>query len=155
MPSVRMQIFAAVAAKLELVRAGLDWNQVIRNPRELVGEDQYNTLVMMDGGAREPDGLSGYVQESELEFSVAVMVMERNGDLAEDLLDAGFVAVSNKLVDPTDIQLGGIAIGIRRTGMSDPVIGRSPHGARVVGGQSIDFAVKYLEREGDAELPGP
>jgi hypothetical protein len=59
------------------------------------------------------------------------------------------------LLDPADIQLGGLAIGIARGAISDPGIGRSAKGARIIGAQSMDFTVQYLAREGDASTPGP
>ena len=46
MASVRFQAFAAIEAKLEVVRAALDWIKVIRDPREPIGEDQLNALVL-------------------------------------------------------------------------------------------------------------
>lgn len=155
MASVRRQIFLAVQAKLELVAEALGWAGVLVNPREPVGEDQMNALVLMHGGDGEPSALTGHVGLAELELSVGMIVAESAAACAEDLLDAGFVAVSNALLDPADIQLGALAVGIRRLGISEPAIGRSLNGARVLGGQSIDFAVQYLEREGDAEIPGP
>ena len=155
MASVRAQILAAVEAKLQLVSEQLGWAGLIRNPREPVGEDQLNALVMMDGGDNTPGGLSGGVSKCELGFSVAMLVQESGGIRAEDLLDAGFVLISNTLLDPFDIQLGGLAEGISRLAVSDPSIGRAAQGARIMGGQAIDFTVTYLEREGDAEIPGP
>ena len=155
MGSVRAQILAAVEELLEDVRAGLDWATVIRNPRERIGEDQMNALVMMDGGDREPASLTGHVEESWVEFSVGMVVKEAGGDSAEDILDAGLVAICDTLVDPDNIQLGGLAIGIRREGISEPLYGRADKGARILGGQSIDFAVQYMAREGDASTPGP
>ncbi len=155
MTSLRAQILAEVEAKLQAVVEQLDWAALLRNPREPVGEDQLNAVVMMDGGDRPPDGLTGLVDVCELEFSVAMLVQESGGMKAEELLDAGFVAICNRLIDPADIQLGGLAIGIRRGAMSDPAIGRAAQGARIMGGQAIDFAVEYLEREGDVEIPGP
>jgi hypothetical protein len=83
-----------------------------------------NALMLMDGGDREPAGLTGNVEMCWLEFSVGMMVKETAGNAAEDLLDAGVVAISDALLDPTDIQLGGLAVGIQRQGISDPVIGR-------------------------------
>lgn len=155
MASVRAQILAAVLVKLGQVRVALLWTSVLRNPREPVGEDQLNAIVLMDGGDREPVTLTGGVEQNDLEFSVGLLVQETAIATAEDLLDAGFVAVADALLDPTDIQLGGLAIGIVRGAVSDPVIGRGPQGARVLGGQSIDFTVQYLAREGDASTPGP
>jgi hypothetical protein len=155
MASLRAQIMAAAQAKLQVVVELLDWTTLIRNPREPLGEDQLNAVILMDGGDREPAGLTGHVSESWLEFSVAMLVKESLSASAEDLLDAGFVAISNALLDPDDIQLGGLVIEIRRGAISDPSIGRAQQGARIMGGQAIDFTVHYLEREGDAELPGP
>lgn len=155
MASVRAQILGAVLAKLETVQAALGWQELLRNPRNPLGEDQFNAIVQMDGGDRSPMGLTGNVEQDTLEFSVAWLVMERNGDTAEDLLDAGFVAIADALLDPDDIQLGGLAIGIARGAISDPGIGRSAQGARVIGAQTMDFTVQYLAREGDASTPGP
>jgi hypothetical protein len=155
MPSVRAQILAVVEALLDDVRTDLDWTSVVRNPRERIGEDQMNALVMMDGGDREPTGLTGHVEENWVEFSVGMVVKETGEGTAEELLDAGLVAVCDTLVDPDNIQLGGLAIGIRREGISEPLYGRADKGARILGGQAIDFAVQYLAREGDASTPGP
>jgi hypothetical protein len=155
MASVRAQIFARVQTKLEAVSAALGWKGVLRNPREPLGEDQFNTIVLMDGGDREPSGLTGHAEQDTLEFSVAWFVIEAGGESAEDLLDTGFVAIADALIDPDDIQLGGIASGIERGAISDPGIGRSTKGARIIGAQSMDFSVKYLGREGDASTPGP
>ena len=155
MTSVRMQILQAVEAKLDLIRLELDWTKLVINPREPIGEDELNALIVLHGGDAEPLGLTGHVAESRVELSVGMMVLERGGETAELLLDAGFVAISNALCDPQDIQLGGLAIGIDRLGISEPTIGRTAEGGRIMAGQAIDFAVRYLEREGDAETPGP
>jgi hypothetical protein len=155
MPSVRAQILAAVEAKLESVRVALSWQSVLRNPRETIGEDQMNAILLMDGGDREPAALTGFVELCWLEFSTGVMVKETAGHAAEDLLDAGYVAISDALLDPTDLQLGGLAVAIQRQAISDPMIGRGPTGARIIAGQSIDFAIQYMAREGDASTPGP
>lgn len=159
MASVRAQIFAAAFAKLEAVRAAIEWKSCLRNPRDTIGVDQMPAIVMMDGGDREPASLTGHVSDNELEFSVGLLVAERaragDGEKAEDLLDAGYVAVSNALLDPTDIQLGGLAVGIFRGAITDPVVGRPDKGAQYFGGQAVDFRVQYFEREGDAEQVGP
>lgn len=159
MASVRAQIFAAVKAKLDAVQADLGWTSCIRNPRDTIGVGQMSAIVMMDGGDREPNALTGGVGDMELEFSVGMLVAEKAnpgaGESAEDLLDAGFVAISNALLDPSDIQLGGLAVGISRLGISDPVIGRPEKAAQYFGGQAVDFAVRYFEREGDASSVGP
>lgn len=155
MASVRYQIFDAVEDKLELVRDALDWALVLRDPRVPVGEDQMNALVLGTGGDMVPGSLTGHVATHELEFSVGLIVLETESDCAEALLDAGFVAVSNALLDPLDIQLGGLAVDIRRGAMSPPIIGTAKAGARIVGVQEIEFTVNYWAREGDAELPGP
>ena len=155
MTSLRGQIFDAIAAKLEAVRAALDWQTLLRNPREPVGEDQMNALVLAVGGDLPPDGLTGYVEQNAAEFAVGLVVLETDDATAEELLDAGFVAVSDALIDPDDIQLGGLAIDIRRGAMSPPYIGRSLDGARIVGVQEIEFTVAYLSREGDASSVGP
>lgn len=157
MSSLRAQILTTVQGKLETVRDALGWSTLLRNPREPIGEDQFNAVVMMDGGDRIPAGLTGNVEQDTLEFSVAWFVMEtaEGGPSAEEQLDAGFVAIVDALIDPDDIQLGGLAIGIARGAISDPGIGRARNGARVIGAQSMDFTVQYLAREGDASSPAP
>lgn len=156
MASVRAQIFAAVKTKLDGVVLALAWNGSVHvNPREPLGDDQLSALVLLHGGDRTPQGLTGHVEQCWAEFSVGLMVREGDGETAEELLDAGFVAVSDALLDPADIQLSGLAVAIERGEVSDPVIGRAKGGARVLGGQSIEFAVQYWEREGDASTPGP
>lgn len=155
MASVRMQIFDAVQAKLALVRDRLDWLTVLRDPRVPVGEDQMNALVLGTGGDMEPDSLSGHVATHQLEFSVGLIVLESETSCAEALLDAGFVAVSDALLDPLDIQLGGLAVDIRRGSMTPPFIGTAKSGARIVGVQEIEFTVSYWAREGDASAVGP
>jgi hypothetical protein len=155
MASVRAQIMAAVLAKLDAVRAGLSWNTVLRNPRGMVGEDQLPAIVVMDGGDREPKGLTGNVEDCWLEFSVGWMLAESEEDTAEALLDAAFVAINDALLDPDDVQLGGLAVAIRREAISDPMFGRAPQGAVIMAGQSMDFAVQYFVREGDASSPAP
>jgi hypothetical protein len=155
MASVRAQIMAAVLAKLEQVKDDLAWAMVIRNPREPIGEDQLNALVLMDGGDREPANLTGHVERRTLEFSVGWMAKETAYASADTLLDAALVAISDTLLDPTDIQLGDLAIAIEQMAISEPMIGRGQSGARILCGQSMDFAVEYLAREGDASTPGP
>lgn len=159
MASVRSQIFAAVAALLEEVVDDLNWSTFLHNPREPLGDDQMDAIAMMDGGDREPDALTGGISDNELEFSVGWAVQEAidpgDGETAEEKLDAAYVAISNKLLDPTNIQLGGLAVGIFRGAISDPEIGRPKNGARYVGGQAMDFRVQYFEREGDASTVGP
>lgn len=155
MASVRAQILSTVERKLRDVVDQLGWKVMVRNPREPIGEDQFNAVVMMDGGDREPVSLTGHVEQTSLEFSVAWLVQEARETRAEELLDAGFVAIVDALIDPTDIQLGGIAIGVMRGAITDPAIGRSAQGARIVGGQSMDFTVQYLAREGDASTAAP
>lgn len=155
MASIRMQLFAVVEAKLETVRAALGWKIVLVNPREPVGEDQMDALVMAFGGEPDPDSLTGHVATHEADFSVGLVVREADGKTAEELLDEGYVAVSDALLDPDDIQLGGLAVGIRRRGMSEPFVGRGRNGAMMVGVQEIGFTVQYWGREGDASAPGP
>lgn len=159
MASVRAQNLAAVFAKLEAVRLAINWTSCLRNPRDTIGVDQMNAIVMMDGGDREPASLTGHVSDNELEFSVGFIVAEKArasaGETAEELLDIGFVAVSNALLDPNDIQLGGLAVGIFRGAISDPIYGRPDKGAQWFGGQWVDFRIQYFEREGDAEQVGP
>ena len=157
MASLRAQILDAVEAKLVAVAAEIDWATVLRNPREVVGDDQYNALLQMDGGDREPGSLTGHVETRWLEFSVGMMVRETGGDgpSAEELLDAGYVAVSDALLDPDDMQLGGLAVAIAMGAVSDPLIGRGQTGAAMIGGQVIDFSVQYWTREGDASSAAP
>lgn len=155
MASLRAQIIATVMSKLDQARDDLGWKTLLRNPREPVGEDQFNAILLGEGGDDEPESLTGHVEHSELDFSVGMLVQETATMTAEELLDAGFVAIVDGLINPADIQLGGIAIGIRRGAMSPPYIGRSAQGARIVGAQSIDFTVQYLAREGDASTAAP
>ena len=155
MASVRRQAFAAIEAKLEIVRALLDWRTLVINPRVPIGDDQMNALVLAYGGDDEPEDLTGFVEQHRAGFSIGLVVMETGAERAEDLLDAGFVAVSNAVVDPADIQLGGLVIDVRRGAMSPPFIGASTSGARIVGVQEIEFSMQYMAREGAAETPGP
>lgn len=155
MASLRSQILSAAEAKLEAVKTGLAWTSMLRNPREQVGQDQFDAIVMLDGGDRAPRGLTGRVEERWVEFSVGLMVLHTKDDAAEAKLDEGMVAVIDALIDPDDIQLGGLAIDIELGAISDPVFGRSQDGARVVGGQSIEFMVHYLAREGDFSAVAP
>lgn len=155
MASVRRQLFDAIAAKLEDVRVDLGWSTVLRNPRKAVGEDQMNAIALDEGGEPEPDDLTGHVEINLADFAVGMVVMETGAASAEELLDAGFVAICDALQDPNDIQLGGLAIGLLRGGMSRPFIGTSVTGARIVGIQTINFTVQYMAREGDASTPGP
>jgi hypothetical protein len=153
--SVRAQILAVVAAQLDEVREDLEWAGVHRNPREVLGEGQMNALILWDGGDSEPSGLTSHVEQNELEFTVGLLIHEVAGQTAEELLDAGLVAVCDKLLDPANIQLGGLAVSIARGAISEPVIGRADKGSRYGGGQAIDFTVRYMTREGDASTPGP
>lgn len=159
MASVRAQIFAAVAALLEEVKDDLGWKTFLHNPREPLGTDQLDAIAMMDGGDIEPGALTGGISDNELALSVAWVVEEPvnpgTGETAEEKLDAGYVAISNKLLDPTNIQLGGLAVGIFRGAIDDPQIGRPERGARYMGAQAMDFRVRYFEREGDASSVGP
>ena len=155
MASVRAQILAAVKAKLDQVKTDLDWATVVVNPREPIGEDQLNALVLMHGGDREPSNLTGHVERRTLEFSVGWMAKEATGATAEELLDAALVAISDALLDPSDVQLSGLAIAIEQLAISEPLIGRGQNGARILAGQSMDFAVEYMVVEGDASTPGP
>lgn len=156
MASVRHQAFAAIEAKLEVVRSTLDWLSLIRNSREAaIGEDQMNALLLSTGGEMEPDGLTGHVAIARCEFSVGMLIIEPDGHRAEDLLDQGFVAVCNALLDPGDMQLGGLVNSVLRKGVSAAFVGRSLSGARIIGAQTIDFEFEYMTREGDAEVPGP
>lgn len=160
MASVRYQIGDAIEAKLAAVLIDLSWKTVIRDPREAVDEDQMNAIVMATGGEPEPDSLTGHVGTYEAEFEIGLVVLETSDATAEELLDQGFVAVCDTLLDPDDIQLGGLAISIQRGGMSPPIIGRGRNdegstAARIVGVQDISFSVSYWAREGDAAAPGP
>lgn len=159
MASVRAQIFAAVDALLQDVLAELGWKTFLHNPREPLGTDQMDAIAMMDGGDREPDALTGGISDNELTFSVAWVVEEPAnpgaGETAEEKLDAGYVAISDKLLDPTNIQLGGLAVGIFRGAIDDPQIGRPERSGRYMGAQAMDFRVRYFEREGDASSVGP
>lgn len=155
MTSLRRQILTRVEQKLDAVLADLAWKERVTNPREPIGEDQMNTLVLMHGGDVTPSGLTGDVEQRWLEFSVGWLVLETAAKSAEVLLDEGYVAIHDALLDPADIQLAQLAIAIRMEDISDPMIGRSPSGARIVGGQAMDFRVQYLAREGDAASAAP
>lgn len=155
MASVREQILQAVLAKLEAVRVALNWTTAIRNPREPLGDDQLNAIVLMDGGGASPSGLTGYVEDREVDFSIGVLVQEGSAGTAEELIDLGYVAVINALLDPADIQLGGLAVGIRQGEEGDPSFGRPEGGARILGAIAMDFSVRYMAKEGDASTPGP
>ncbi len=160
MASVRMQIFDYVESKLQDVQEALGWKSTIRDPRELVGEDQMDAIILATGGETEPGSLTGHVSTHFAEFEVGLMVLETRSATAEQLLDAGFVAVCDALLDPADMQLGGLAVGIQRGGMSPPFVGRSQGpdgrpGAHIIGAQAITFSVEYWGREGDASTPGP
>jgi len=157
MSSVREQVLQAVFAKIEAVRVALEWTTAVRNPSDPLGDDQLNALVMFDGGLLDPRGLSGGVQEDEVEFSIGLIIREKEseGVAKEALIDAGFVAVMDALLDRNDIQLGGLVEMIEARGGSDPVYGRAEKGARVVGGMVMDFSARFLAREGDASQVGP
>lgn len=155
MASVRFQGFAAIEAKLASVRDALGWLSVLRDPRGPVGEDQMNALVLGTGGEPEPDALTGYVATHWADFAVGLVVIERDSTSAEELLDAGFVAVCDALLDPADIQLGGLVVQVKRLGMSPPFVGKGESGSKMIGVQSIDFGFEYWAREGDASTPGP
>lgn len=156
MSSVREQILGGkVMTKLEAVRTDLGWGKVIRNPRDEMGEEDLPAIVLMDGGERQPDGMTGHVDDRWLEFTVGLFVLEQGGKTLEQLLDEGLVAVTDALIDPQDIQLGGLAVGIEQGETSDPVLGRLPGGARYLGAISMDFSVRYMAREGDASTPAP
>lgn len=155
MASLRSQILTVVEGKLDQVVTDLSMTIRITNPRELVGQDQMDALIFWHGGDREPAGLTGHVDRRWLEFSVGWMVLETDSKTAEARLDEVYVAVSDALMDPSDIQLTGLAVSIEQGTLSDPVIGRGPEGARIMGGQACDFAVEYFAREGDASSVGP
>lgn len=155
MPSVRAQIFAYRDLRLQEVVAALSMKTFLLNPREPLGADQFDGIAVMDGGDREPASLTGGVADMELEFSVAWFVAESDDATIEEKLDAAFVEISDKLLDPDKIQMGGLAIDIRRLGMSEPKIGRPERGSMYLAAQSMDFAVRYFEREGDASSVGP
>lgn len=155
MASLRAQILAAVKAKLDAVKADLEFTSVLVNPRTPIGTDQLDALLLLHGGDREPDWLTGSVEEVWLEFGVGWMVRETADGSAEAQLDAAFVAVSDALTDPDDVQLSGLVVEIRRGALSEPQIGRAMDGADVLAGQFCDFAARYMAREGDASTPGP
>lgn len=155
MASLRMQILDAIEAKLDAVATALGWTTVLRDPREPVGEDQMNALVLGTGGEPDPDGLTSHVDAHVMEFAIGMVVRETASASADVLLDEGFVAISDALLDPADIQLGGLAVDIRRGSLSPPFIGRGQDGARIIGVQEIGFFVTYWAREGDASTPGP
>lgn len=156
MASVREQILGEkVMAKLETVRAALDWMTVVRNPRDPIGEEEWNAIVLLDGPEPISMGLTGFVEDRRVTFTIGMMVRERDGDTIETLLDAGYVAIGNALIDPADIQLGGLVIGVEQGETSEPFYGRTKGSARMAGGMTMDFTVRYLAREGDASTPGP
>lgn len=155
MPSVRAQIFAYEKAKLELIRVALGWKTLEVNPRDTIDEAKWNALVFNHGGDRVLRGLTGGVERRELTFTVGALLKEAGGDTAEELLDAWYVAVRDGLIDPDDIQLGGLAEMIEEGELSDPAIGRSAKGAQMIGAQMLEFRVQYLAREGDATAVGP
>lgn len=153
MPSVRAQLATKVMERLEAVRVDLDWQSLIRNPRDPIGEDQMNAIIMMDGGESDPVGYTGHVEENRFEFSVGLMVIEPKDGSAtfEPLLDEGFVAVCDALLDPTQIQFDGLAVGIDRGSVGEPGYGRAQGSgsARIMAGQVIDFVIRYWNVEGD------
>lgn len=155
MASLRAQIFAAVRAKLETVRVALGFASLLENPRTAIGTDQLDALLLLHGGDREPDWLTGATEEHWLEFGVGWMVRETVAGGAEAQLDAAFVAVSDALTDPADVQLGGLVVEIQRGALSEPQVGRAADGAHILAGQFCDFAVRYMAREGDASTAGP
>lgn len=155
MASVRSQIFTAIEAKLDAVVSTLGWQSRITNPREPIGEDQMHAILLATGGDAEPDSLTGKVDTHTAEFAIGLVVVENGDGEAEGLLDQGFVAINNALLDPDDIQLGGLVTDIRRGAMSPPFIGRTPSGARVVGVQEIEFSADYWVRQGDVSQVGP
>ncbi|AKM09875.1 hypothetical protein [Croceicoccus naphthovorans] len=155
MASVRMQIYAAVKAKLDAVRSALAFNGVIVNPREPIGVDQMDALILMHGGDRDPNWLTGGIEDRWLEIGVGWMLRETTEGSAEEQLDAALVAVCDALTDPDDVQLGGLAVEVMLTGIEEPQIGRAADGAHVLAGQFCEFAVRYMTREGDASTPAP
>jgi hypothetical protein len=155
MASLERQIIDAVEVKLEAVRAALGWGALLVDPSGAVGQDQMNALVLATGAILEPDSLTGGVQDTVLEFEVGMVVAETAGSPARDQLDAGLVAVVDALIDPTDIQLGGLAKDILRGAASPIFVGRGETGSTIVGVRSIGFFVKYWAREGDASSVGP
>ncbi len=156
MPSVRMQIADKVEEKLTAVLASLGWKTLERNPQDPFGEDQMNAIGFVFGGEPEPDNLTGQTEVFEMELEIGLVVKQTAAAKAEDLLDAGYVAVCNALLDPDDIQLDGLAQDIRRGALGPPLIGRSAgEGARIIGVQSIGFFIRYWTREGDVTAKGP
>lgn len=155
MASLRAQILEMVRQKLEAVRVDLDFTSLLVNPRTAIGTDQLDALLLLHGGDRDPEWLTGGSEDHWLEFGVGWMVRETAAGTAEAQLDAAFVAVSDALTDPADVQLGALAVEIQRGAVSEPQIGRASDGAHVLAGQFCDFAVRYFTREGDASNPGP
>lgn len=161
MASLREQIFAAVEARLTALAAdeAVGLQTFIRNPKDVIGVDQMDAMEMIDGGSPEPGSLTGGVATNELTFTTGIFAVERGGaedaDTAKDKLDRYFVAVSDALLDPDNIQIGGLAVGIFRGAISDPVYGRPKQGAQWMGAQWIDWRVQFWEREGDASSVGP
>lgn len=155
MASLERQILDVVEARLEAVRVTLGWATVLVDPAETVGQDQMNALVLGAGAIMAPDSLTGHVETNEMEFSVGLVVRQSAGHPARDLLDEGFVAVCDALIDPDDLQLGGLAVDIRRGSASPVFIGRGETGSTIVGVRELGFFVTYWAREGDASAVGP
>lgn len=155
MASVAEQIRLTVMQKLEECRIELDWRTLERNPRDTFDERQLNAILMLDGDELEPDSLTGLVEASALEFIVGLLVMEDGESTIEQLLDAGWVSVCDRLVNPDDIQLGGLAVDIQKLGKSAPLYGRAVQSARIGAEQFMEFRVQYHAREGDASTVGP
>ena len=159
MTSLAGQNLKAAEAKLRQVQLDLGWPTFLRNPRERIGVEQMPAIIMVDGGSPAPGSLTGGVADDAVQFSTAVMAAEKAGadedDRVEALLDLGFVRISNALLDPDDIQLGGLATGVFREEVSDPIYGRPDKGAQWFGGQTHDWRIEFMGREGDAEAVGP
>lgn len=155
MASLRAQILEVVREKLEAVRVELDFASLLVNPRSAIGTDQLDAILLLHGGDTARDWLTAGAEERWVEFGVGWMVRETASGTAEAQLDAVYVAVTDALTDPTDVQLGGLAVEIVCSAVSEPQIGRAADGAHILAGQFCDFAVRYFTREGDASTPGP
>lgn len=152
MASLREQIIGKVIDRIEDVMAALNWTTFVRNPRNALGEDEMNAIVLMDGEDFEPSGLTGHVEERRIGFTVVLWVIEPKDGSArfETLLDVGLVAVCDALLDPANIQFDGLAVGIDQGAIGEPGYGRSQGSARIMAALPLDFSIRYWAREGDA-----
>ncbi len=155
MASLGEQIRLDVMELLEQCRVALDWRTLERNPREPVGEDQLNAILFMDGDEMEPDSLTGGVETCMLDFIVGVLVLEtESSGTMEEQLDAAWVRICDTLVNPANIQLGGLAVDIEKMGKTRPNYGRAAQSGRLGAEQFMEFRVQYWGREGDASVTG-